>query len=111
MKTIPRSRMVRFGICLFCLMVGAFFSGCNKSKTSTQKLIANWSLIHTGMPIKEVEDLLGKPPQVFNEGGSLILWYPSGLSERALRQPGLQIVAYVVAITNGVVEHCYVPQQ
>jgi hypothetical protein len=103
--------MARFWMYLFYLMVGAFFIGCNKSKTSSRRVITNWHLVHMGMPYTEVVNLLGPPPQVFNEGASLILWYPSGLSERDLKQPGLQIVAHVVAITNGVVEHCYVPQQ
>jgi hypothetical protein len=92
-------------------MVGAFFSGCNKSKTSTQKLIANWSLIHTGMTIKEVEGLLGKPTSVNHDGGSTVLWYSLGLSEKDLQKPGLKVEAYMVSITNGVVQDCFEPMR
>jgi hypothetical protein len=109
MSTIAIKRMVVLGICFCCLTCGVFI-GCNRNPPYG-KQSENWSLIHAGMTKKEVEDLLGKAPKEFTENDCLYLWYPSGLSEKDLRQPGLQVVAYVVGITNGVVENYYMPQQ
>jgi hypothetical protein len=109
MENKTKKMVAAYGLILFSLVAGVFLVGCGKNITSTQRGISNWNLIHAGMPIEEVVELLGRPPQVFNRGKVLVLWYPSGLSEKELNQPGLQVTAYVVTITNGVVEDSYVP--
>lgn len=106
MENKTKKMVAAYGLILFSLVAGVFLVGCGKNITSTQRGISNWKLVHVGMTHKEVEDLLGKPTSVYFDGKSTTLWYSLGLSEKDLRKPGLKVEAYMVSITNGVVENC-----
>lgn len=92
--------------------VACIIIGCGGGeKDNPQAILMKWSAVREGMTDVEIAKLLGKPNSRLVKDGETVYFYSSGLSERELRQKGLQLSDLVLSMTNNVVNQKHIIYQ